>query len=71
MFQKTPQSKKLGGEIGLYPIFAELIRNAAIKYNISPSALQAAIWERARMQLSNYQPTNWDEVSGFFDLDVE
>ena len=71
MFQVTPQSKKLGGQIGLYPIFAELIRNAAIKYNISPSALQAAIWERARMQLSNYQPTNWDEVSGFFDLDVE
>ena len=71
MFQATPQSEKLGGQIGLYPIFAELIRNAAIKYNISPSALQAAIWERARMQLSNYQPTNWDEVSGFFDLDVE
>jgi hypothetical protein len=71
MFQTTPQSKKLGGQIGLYPIFAELIRNAAIKYNISPSALQAAIWERFRMQLSNYQPTDWDEVAGLFDLDVE
>jgi len=71
MFQATPQSKKLGGQIGLYPIFAELIRNAAIKYNIPPSALQAALWERFRMQLSNYQPTDWDEVAGLFDLDVE
>lgn len=68
IFQGTPKGIKgtdIPDNIGLYPIFAEVIRDLAREYGLTPSALQAIIWEVQRVR-DGYAPTQWEKIAKEF-----
>lgn len=61
IFQGSPSGQGVGSNVGLYPLFAEVLRDIAAQEGISPSALQAILWEVARIQ-AGYKPTQWEKI---------
>lgn len=61
IFQGSPSGYGVGDNVGLYPIFAEVIRELAAQEGIPPAALQAILWEVARIQ-AGYKPTQWEKI---------
>lgn len=61
LFQSTPSGMGVGENVGLYPIFAEVLRELAEEYGMPPSALQAILWEVARTR-AGYAITDFDAV---------
>jgi len=68
LFQGTPAALKgtgIPGNVGLYPLFAEVIRDLAADLDMPPSALQAILWEVQRVR-DGYQPTMWEKIAKEF-----
>lgn len=74
LFQKSQQK---GVKVGVYPLFAQIIRELATEFgedfpdlgSISPADMQAFLWELARQTWRPgrpEKPTNWDEMSKWF-----
>lgn len=68
IFQGSPSGQGVGDNVGLYPIFAEVLRDIAAQEGLSPSALQAILWEVARIQ-AGYKPTQWEKI--FKELELQ
>jgi hypothetical protein len=63
IFQGAPTDNKIGipNHVGLYPMFAQVIRQVAEENDLSPAALQAILWEVARTDAGE-KPTQWENI---------
>jgi hypothetical protein len=71
IFQGTPGDIKDTGipqNVGLYPEFAEAIRDVAKENGLTPAALQAILWEIARTD-AGYKPTQWQKIEKEFNIE--
>lgn len=69
LFQSGLVSKEEGipPNVGLYPVFAQAIRDIALEYGIPPADVQAILWEVARTR-AGYKITSWEDVAKEFAL---
>jgi len=68
LFQDSPHSSAstVPKHVGLYPEFAEAVREIAAKYDISPASLQAIVWEVQRLRAGD-PSTDWDFLYSLFE----
>jgi hypothetical protein len=65
LFQTTiPNRSGVGKNVGTYPIFAEVIRELAEEFDLSPAALQAILWNHIRIERNpvRNKPLTWDAI---------
>jgi hypothetical protein len=70
IFQGSPSdaASKVPSNTGLYPEFAEAVREVAEELGLAPAALQAVVWEVARTAKGKNKPSQWDLLMKEFDL---
>lgn len=61
LFQGVPSGHGVGKNVGLYPMFADAVRRVARRHNMTPAALQAVVWEQARIE-AGYRPTDLESL---------
>lgn len=61
MFQTSPGGKEVGENLGVYPWFAEIVREIAEQEGLPPSAVQAIMWEVQRTS-DGAKLTDWSKV---------